>query len=305
LSNTSNNFFYSQTATGYLSGSQGVYSANGATNNTFFDCKNISGVKMDVNLTSGALNTTFMNCSYNLSKESVDSTSQLVKKAYYQAYANDTSGTSVVAQINATNSTNGLEFLASTNSNGITNITLVTDYVNSFGTRTYSSPYNITASNPSYTLSSQISHLFNSSNGNNLTDFFTFISNPVSASEAGATNALAPTTTAGGGVGCTSNSDCTGNEVCWKHACVKLFDVKIVDFTSPVPLGTFFDFTYYVKGMADINDDVQINFWIQNKEENISSGSDTIYLGSFEEKTEKAKIGHRANKNNEGRHESK
>ncbi len=43
--------------------------------------------------------------------------------------------------------------------------------------------------------------------------------------------------------------------------------------------------------MAEINGDVQIDFWIENAQgERITSGSDVIYLGNFEEKKEATKI---------------
>ena len=70
----------------------------------------------------------------------------------------------------------------------------------------------------------------------------------------------------------------------------KLFDVKIIDFKSPVKLGEFFDFTYFILGLAEINNDVEVQFWIEKGGEIISSGLDTIYLGSFEEKTQTTKI---------------
>ncbi len=90
---------------------------------------------------------------------------------------------------------------------------------------------------------------------------------------------------------CTEDNECTEtDEVCWNNKCVQLFDIKIIEFESPVELGEFFDFTYFIKGMAEINDDVKINFWIERNGEIISSGSDTIYIGSFEEKTEQTKI---------------
>jgi hypothetical protein len=107
-------------------------------------------------------------------------------------------------------------------------------------------------------------------------------------------------TTGGGGGGgasgiklppqCTDNKDCSKDEICWRGRCTQLFDVKITDFKSPVELGSFFEFTYFLKGMATINDDVNINFWIEKQGEKVTSGSDVIYLGSFEEKTETTKI---------------
>ena len=95
----------------------------------------------------------------------------------------------------------------------------------------------------------------------------------------------------GGSAECLQDSDCEEkDEVCWKYKCVKLFDIKIIDFESPVKLGEFFDFTYFAKGVADINADVEVRFWIEKKGEIITSGSDVMYFGSFEEKTETTKI---------------
>ena len=68
------------------------------------------------------------------------------------------------------------------------------------------------------------------------------------------------------------------------------FDVKIVDFESPMELGEFFEFTYLVRGMSGINDDVKINFWIEKQGEIVSSGSDTVFIGDFKEKIETTKI---------------
>ena len=96
--------------------------------------------------------------------------------------------------------------------------------------------------------------------------------------------------TPGSGPECFNDTDCTGDEACWNHLCVKLFDIKIIDFESPIKLGEFFDFTYLVKGMADISGDVEIYFWIEKDGEIITSGLDTIYVGDFEEKTETTKI---------------
>lgn len=79
-------------------------------------------------------------------------------------------------------------------------------------------------------------------------------------------------------------------ETCWDFRCVKLFDIEILEFESPVKLGEFFDFTYFMKGMADINGDVEINFWIEQDGNIVTSGSDVIYMGSFEEKTKTKKL---------------
>ncbi|MEK6840674.1 MAG: hypothetical protein AABX79_01845, partial [Nanoarchaeota archaeon] len=95
----------------------------------------------------------------------------------------------------------------------------------------------------------------------------------------------------GGGVKqCVNKGDCKEDQECVDGLCVKLFDIKIIDFESPARLGEFFEFTYFIKAVAEINNDVVISFWIEKGGEKISSGSDTIYLGKFDEKTEASKI---------------
>jgi len=86
---------------------------------------------------------------------------------------------------------------------------------------------------------------------------------------------------------CTDDSVCNVDvgEVCWNLRCVKLFDINIIEFESPINLGEFFDFTYFVKGVANIDGDVKIDFWIEQDGDIVTSGSDVVYFGSFEEKT--------------------
>ena len=68
------------------------------------------------------------------------------------------------------------------------------------------------------------------------------------------------------------------------------FDIKILTFESPVSLGESFDFTYFIKGVGNVNNDVTINFWIEKDGETITSGSDVIFMGNNEEKTEAASL---------------
>jgi hypothetical protein len=91
---------------------------------------------------------------------------------------------------------------------------------------------------------------------------------------------------------CLENSECNvgEGETCWEFRCVKLFDIKILDFESPLKLGDFFNFEYFLKGVADINGDVQLDFWIENDKEVVTYGSDTVYMGSYEDKIEKTKL---------------
>jgi len=89
---------------------------------------------------------------------------------------------------------------------------------------------------------------------------------------------------------CLDDSACKADEVCQNGRCIKLFDVEIIDFELLAKLGDFFDFTYLIKGVADINDDVEVMFWIEKDGKIITSGQDTIYLKSFEEKVKTTKL---------------
>ena len=89
---------------------------------------------------------------------------------------------------------------------------------------------------------------------------------------------------------CQENADCGQSYSCFENQCVKFFDVKILRFDSPVDANGFLQFTYYVKGMSVINADVLIRFWLEGDNEIISSGSDVIYFGEYDEKTEETQI---------------
>jgi hypothetical protein len=67
---------------------------------------------------------------------------------------------------------------------------------------------------------------------------------------------------------------------------IRQFDIKILDIESPINLGEDFDFMYFIKGVGDFNTDVTIDFWVEKEGEIITSGSDVIFMGSNEEKTE-------------------
>lgn len=68
------------------------------------------------------------------------------------------------------------------------------------------------------------------------------------------------------------------------------FDIKILDIDSPLKIGEDFDFTYFIKGVGNINNDVVIDFWIEKDGEVITSGSDAIFMANNEEKTETANL---------------
>ncbi len=87
-----------------------------------------------------------------------------------------------------------------------------------------------------------------------------------------------------------SSCDTEKGETCWNYKCTKLFDMEILEFESPVKLGDFFNFTYFIKAVAEINGDVEIDFWIEKEGKIATSGKDTIYMGSFEEKIKEKRL---------------
>ena len=131
----------------------------------------------DVNLTSISINNTFINVSYDFSKEGIDEGSSLIRKWYYRTYINDSSGNPISgANITVYNSSGGIEFSGLfTNSSGWTNLTTITDYVNDGFGVSYFSNYIINATNSSYPTQS---HSYNVTliQNNNLKDVFTLLS---------------------------------------------------------------------------------------------------------------------------------
>jgi hypothetical protein len=94
------------------------------------------------------------------------------------------------------------------------------------------------------------------------------------------------------GIGCSAASPVSpggGGGSGGSSATIK-FDIKILTFESPVNLGESFNFDYFVKGIGNINNDVTIDFWIEKVDEEITSGSDVIFMGNNEEKTESASL---------------
>ena len=89
---------------------------------------------------------------------------------------------------------------------------------------------------------------------------------------------------------CVENSDCPTEKYCVKNKCYKIFDIKLLQADSPLTKGEEFDFTYFLKGMADISGDVSIRFWLEKYGKKVAQGEDTIYVGTYEEKTEQANL---------------
>jgi len=167
------NNFINQTATG----AHGIY-VQTSNNTVFRDCGNIagnSGQDVYYNSAAGSVNNTFINCSYTLSDETVQgSANQLIKKWYYQAYANYTNNTAVPnANITGANRTGSIQFSVLTNSTGWITRQEIIDYVNIGGTRTYYSNYSINGTKSS----NAVNHSLNISTLTNMIDNFTFPAN--------------------------------------------------------------------------------------------------------------------------------
>ncbi len=118
------------------------------------------------------LNNTCINCSYE--NESVDTSSELIRKWWYRAYVNDSNNNNIQdANVTAFNSSDDFMFNLTTEVTGYTPLTSIIDYVNISGTTYHYSNYTIYADNE--TLSD--SHTYNSTaNQNNYKDVFTITS---------------------------------------------------------------------------------------------------------------------------------
>src|SRR3989344_5576201 len=140
-------------------------SSNNILTNIISTLNTIYGINLDV----GAKNNILLNATYP--NESVDSTSQLIRKWYYQAHVTDNSSTNVAnASVLAYNVSGDLTMNLTTNATGWTPVGNIIDYINSGGTRVYQSNY-ILATNANQSLWD--SHNYNvTSSQNNLNDSF-------------------------------------------------------------------------------------------------------------------------------------
>jgi len=124
----------------------------------------------DVENARVSVNNTLINSTYDLNKEDVNFSSELIRKWYYRAYVKDTSGDIISnANVTAFNITENYNFNLTTDSSGYTQLREIIDYINRDSVRIYYSNYTIYADNKSLF----DSHKFNASLGNNLKDVFT------------------------------------------------------------------------------------------------------------------------------------
>jgi parallel beta-helix repeat protein len=169
-----NSNFINQIAEGLLSGSRGI-SFVSSSNIVFRDCVSITGDLYDVyiHLDAGSVNNTFINCSYNINKESINGEgNELIRKWYYQAYVNY-SNTTEASDVNITayNVSGVIQFTAQTNATGFIDRQEITEYNNTGGTRSYYNNYSINATKTGYLTDSNV---FNFTiTQNKVNDYFT------------------------------------------------------------------------------------------------------------------------------------
>lgn len=146
----------------------------GASHNIFQDClfENITGndIVLESFLGFGTnLNNTFLNCTYE--SENVGTQSSLYRKWYYQAYVNDSEGNDVDnANVTAFDSDGDYEFNLTTGADGLTGTAEITEYLNYYGAKIYSTPHMIYVEDD---LGHQDSHSYNVTAVQNNLDYFT------------------------------------------------------------------------------------------------------------------------------------
>jgi parallel beta-helix repeat protein len=166
LNDISGNYFFNQTALGYLTGSYGVYFSN--VNNTFFaDCINVSGVAGDVYIASdvGSVNNTFLNCSYDNSKETVlGAANYLIRQWYFDANVSNTTAALANANLSIYNRTPSMVFSQLTTAGGDIARTNLTEYINLGGTKSFHTNHTVNVTLAGYNTNTTIYNITSSRN---------------------------------------------------------------------------------------------------------------------------------------------
>ena len=160
---SSNNIFIGNNATGNWG-----YYIRSSNYNTISDCVQISGLSDDIHIPSDNISiaNTFINCTYNISKEIVDDANNyILRQWYFEAKIINSSGSPIVnANVTIYNSTGGIIYSELTNSSGNIDRTTITEYVNTGGNRTYETPHTINVTKTGYTTNSTTYNLSISGN---------------------------------------------------------------------------------------------------------------------------------------------
>ena len=122
----------------------GIVPIYSASNSLFRDSIIVTNVSVITKFVLSSSNNTFLNVSYDSSKESIESGSSLVRKWYYSSYVNDTFGNPVdLANLSIYSAFNVFQYSSLTNSSGRVNYTAIAEYTNSGGTRIFPSNYTV------------------------------------------------------------------------------------------------------------------------------------------------------------------
>jgi parallel beta-helix repeat protein len=141
----------------------------GDSNNSIIKDSDLSNFTLEPIFSNGnSKNSTFINCSYNTSKEDVEIGSQLFRKWYFDLVVNDSTGYLSGANVTVYNSTGSVIYSSLTNSTGNIDRQVLTEYVNNGGIRTYISPYNVTITKSGYTTNTTTYNLSVSTNVNHI-----------------------------------------------------------------------------------------------------------------------------------------
>ncbi|MGV8162307.1 MAG: DUF4838 domain-containing protein [Candidatus Nanoarchaeia archaeon] len=148
--NSNNNRIEGQSGVGYLTGSRGI-SLLSANNNMFIDCRDVVGTSNDVYILTST-NNTFINCSYDISKESVNGVGNyLVRKWYFDSSVRRVDGNPVGgANVSVYDLADSLVYFSLTNGSGKTNRTTIIEYVNTGGSRVFSTPHELVVNEEGY-----------------------------------------------------------------------------------------------------------------------------------------------------------
>ncbi len=142
-----------------------------SSHNLFKDVSLSGNPSLYVNISSsGCTDNSFVNTTYDSSKEYVNAGSELLRKWYYLVFVNSTTHANGIANVNVTiyNSTSSFIISNLTSSNGYILLQTLTEYINT-GSKTYFTPYLVLASNTS----SSANHTLNLSS-NLLNDHLSF-----------------------------------------------------------------------------------------------------------------------------------
>jgi hypothetical protein len=141
---------------------------NGGANNVFRNTNISNSSTQDIyhESSANAINNSFINCTYNISKESVSAGSQLIRKWYLDLGAADSLGVLSGVNITGRNSSQDIQFSELSGANGRISTQEMIEYINTAGERSYYTNYNLTATKAGYTTNVTSLNLTNNFNLN-------------------------------------------------------------------------------------------------------------------------------------------